>query len=554
MIRRGSCRLFTIAALGLTAVLVPLTVSGAASAPVPVSDNAKTLNISLPGPFNGCTYLDSGAGDVTGAVLDLVRPSAFQTSSVGNLYGAGGPIASAELTSLAPETVQYTIAANQKWSNGAPFTANALVGWWLRARKLDSVQSDGYRSIRTMTVANHGLMVTAVFATPYADWNLLFRDVEALGSAKGCSLSDLVHRPSLGAYKVQSATAHRIVLVMNKSWPNDLSRFGRLVITDGDAIPSVKAVQFVNYTLSVNRAHLQALSSHPTVLSHIGSSSSIEEITFGSARPLTKRLGIREALSWSINRQSLLNQLWGSVTFSPSVAASALYSQGQSSYPGGGGNGPTAQTTTSTTTPSAATNGLPDCLACAVEVLRSMGYRRTALGWTTNGTNPLAIRIAVGPSGLDHSVAQYVEAQWSRLGIAVFAVKVSSDMAAAATAASNGADVAIFARPTSTAVSYAARSWSGPAFADTYPSGVRSASLTSLFKQGIGIFNPVTASSTWLGMDQVLMTAFWVRPLFTSPSLLEWSNTVANVLGSFSAPGLLDQEPNWSTATPASQN
>ena len=45
-------------------------------------------------------------------------PSAFLTTSAGNLYGENGPIASAELTSLTPETVKYTIAPNEKWSNG----------------------------------------------------------------------------------------------------------------------------------------------------------------------------------------------------------------------------------------------------------------------------------------------------------------------------------------------------------------------------------------------------------------------------------------------------
>ena len=551
MIPRGSGRLLALAALGLGLILAPLGVSSATTTTLKTSNNAKTLLISLPGPFNGCTFLDSGAGSTTDGILDLLRPSAFQVGIGGSLVGAGGPIASAELTSLSPETIKYTIAPGQKWNDGAPFTGNALVGWWMRARNLDSVQSDGYRSIKSMTVSQAGLSVTAVFSTPYADWNLLFRDVEALNSARGCSLSVFAHRPSLGPYEVASASAHRIVLTMNRAWPQDLNRFGRLVITDVPAIPGSRATQFVNYTLSVDRAQLQALSSHPTVLSHIGSSNLIEEMTFAPARPLTKRLGIRQALSWWINRQNLINQLWGSVTFSPSVAMSALYSQGQSSYPGGSGNGPTAQTTTSTTTPSAATNGLPDCSSCAIEALRQLGYRRTTLGWSVGGGPVLAIRIVIGPSGLDASVARYVETQWHHLGVAVSATKASSEMAAAAMVAANSGDVAIFSRPTITAVSYAARSWSGPAFLDSYPSGVRSPAVNQLFTQGMGIFNPVTASATWLKMDQVLMTDFWVRPLFTTPSLLEWSNSVTGVFGSFSPAGLMDQVTNWTTTVTA---
>lgn len=546
MVHRGSSRLAGLGAALLAVVTALIGVATAAASPTTPSDNSKTLNISLPGPFNGCTFLDSGVGPTSSAILDLVRPSAFFTSSGGSLYGAAGPIASAELTSLSPETVQYTIAPDQKWSNGAPFTGNALVGWWHRARVLSSIQSDGYRSIKSMIVSSNGLVVTATFSKPYSDWNLLFRDVEALGSATGCSLTQLVQRPSLGPYVVKSAAAHRIVLILNRHWPSDVNRFGRIVFSDGDTLPNSAATQFVNYTLSVDRAHVQALSSHPTVLSHIGSSSNIVEMTFAPTRALTKVLAMREVLSWSIYRQDMLNHLFGSVTFSPSVAASALYSQGQTAYPGGNGSGPSGQTTTSSVVQNAATNGLPDCGVCAIQELRAEGYRRNASGWFRGGV-ALKVVIGAGPSGLDQSAVHFIQSEWSALGIASSVVWASNDLAAAHLSATNSVDVAVFTRPTGTAVSYAARSWSGPAFADSFSSGIRNATINSLFAQASSIFNPVTASGTWLQLDQLIMNSFWVRPLFTSPSLLEWSNSVAGVYGSSTIAGLVDQVTNWST-------
>ena len=86
--------------------------------------------------------------------------------------------------------------------------------------------------------------------------------------------------------------------------------------------------------------------------------------------------------------------------------------------------------------------------------------------------------------------------------------------------ATNADDLSIFTRPTVTAVSYTARSWSGPGYADAYPSGWRTVAVTALFNQAIANFNPVTAASTWLQMDQKILTSYWVRPLFTSPSLV----------------------------------
>jgi peptide/nickel transport system substrate-binding protein len=553
MVRRGSlgAALLALVLLVLVAVLVPISGSGASAKAN--SLNSKTVDVSLPGPFNGCTYLDPGATPTTDAINDLIVPSAFLTTSAGNLYGENGPIASAELTSLTPETIKYTITPNEKWSNGTSFNGNDLVGWWLRARSLKTVLSDGYRDIKTLTVAKDGYGVTAVFATPYADWNLLFRDVEALGTQGSCALSSLLARPSLGPYSVTSATTSRVVLTMNKHWPVDTDRFGRIVITDNGAMPTANDAHFVNFSLVVNRSLVQAISTHPNVMSHIGTSSNIEEISFAADRPLIKRVAVREALSWSINRQALIDQLWGAVTYSPSVAASALFSQGQADYPGPAGTPPTAQTTTTTLAPSTSHNGLADCLQCALDVLTQSGFVESKSGWASASGTPLALTMAVGPSDLDHSVATAVLAEWSAIGLKVKAVDVRSEVAAAVATATNAEDMAIFTRPTITAVSYAARSWSGPGYADAYPSGWRTVAVTALFDQAIANFNPVTAASTWLLMDQKILNSYWVRPLFTSPSLLAWTNTLSGVTTSFSVPGLLDEAPNWTVAPPSTQ-
>jgi hypothetical protein len=89
------------------------------------------------------------------------------------------------------------------------------VAWWEYARSLLSVKSDGYRAISSLNVTNGGSRRDRVFATPYAEWNLLFRDVEAQGT-HGCAINNLVTRPSLGPYEVTSATSTSIVLAMNK--------------------------------------------------------------------------------------------------------------------------------------------------------------------------------------------------------------------------------------------------------------------------------------------------------------------------------------------------
>ena len=536
-----------IGTLVLVAAALPSSYATAAS-PTPTNDNSRTLMVSLPGPFNGCSYLDPGATPTTNAILDLTQPSAFVTGVNGTLIGEGGAIATAELTSLAPETVRYTIAPLQLWSSGPVFNGADLVHWWQRAKNLASVVSDGYRAIKTLTVSSHGLVVTAVFARPYADWNVLFRDVQIVGATKGCAISNLWRRPSLGPYHVTAATPSRVVLRMNPHWPLDISRIGRIVITRSTTLPAKLTALYAAFTPTITSAQLQLVSAHPTLTSRISSSNAIEELTFSPRSTWTAMLAVRRALSWSIDRQILVDRLFSAETFSTSVAASAIFSQGQSQYPGPSGSGPTGQTTT--TVVGSPANGLNDCRSCAIDVLKQRGFRRTASGWVGLNHRLLSIRLGVGPSALDHSVAKFVLRSWEEIGIRTRLTNESSDAVAANAAATNHIDVAIFARPTSSTPSYAARSWAGPPYPDTYPSGVRLPSVASLFNQASAVFNPVTAAATWLNLDQIIMSDYWVRPLFTPPSFLVWSSNLATVENSLSVVGFVDQIPTWSLAIP----
>jgi hypothetical protein len=160
--------------------------------------------------------------------------------------------------------------------------------------------------------------------------------------------------------------------------------------------------------------------------------------------------------------------------------------------------------------------------------------------------NELTVRLGVGPTALDHAVASLVKADWAKIDVPSTLVDEATEIGAAEASAHGSVDVALFARPTTTTPAYTSRSWAGPAYPDTYPSGVRIPGVTTLFDQATGIFNPVTASATWLKLDQTIMTDFWVRPLFTAPSLTIWSTSLSMVANSFTVAGFVDQLPTWS--------
>ncbi len=93
---------------------------------------------------------------------------------------------SAEVISLAPQTVVYQIDPRAVWSDGTPISVDDFTYAWDSQKggatdidgTPDSVTSTlGYRDIQSLTGSNNGKTVTVVFRTPFADWPSLFDDL-----------------------------------------------------------------------------------------------------------------------------------------------------------------------------------------------------------------------------------------------------------------------------------------------------------------------------------------------------------------------------------------
>lgn len=529
-----------VVAATLLAYRRPLVAAG------PANPAASTLALALPGPFNGCSVLSPEINASSAAILDLIRPSAFLVGPTNILSGEGGAVMSAELISLHPEKVVYSVDPKMTWSNGLPFSVNDLITWWRSARFLKSVNSDGYRHITLMAVNKKRTSVTATFSTDFADWNLLFHDVEQSGTTRSCDVSQLSSQPSLGPYRVQSASAHQVVLVSNHQWTINYNRFHRIVITSSDVLPGEAIKYFVRYAPVATKSLVENLVAHPHYLGQFANSSDIEELTFSPYGNTTTNRSMRTALAWLLDRKAILASLFGSFTFTPSVPTSALFSQGQVDYP----------IAVTTLKPSAINAALvdpsQDCRSCALTILTRAGYVHTSRGWRATDGVILSMKVAVGPTTLDRATATLVSQQWTSLGVHVRLISAPSDAQAATMAAVGTVDAALFDRPTSTTPWTSARSWDETPYVDAYPSGVNSTSTHKLFLLAQGTFNPATAALTWLKIDHRILTNFWVRPLYTVPALIEYSGPVANVAPSLSLNGLVDQVSNWGIALPSS--
>src|SRR5580693_6433879 len=161
-VRRGLAAALTGAAtLGALVITTP-----SAAAPAP---RAPTLTVAIPGPFGGCNPGSSTTTAATDEVLSLVLPSAFTPGSLSTPVGDTPVVAQAEVVSLNPQTVVYTIAPGATWPDGTAFSAQDLIRTW-QERRVDALVADlGYRDVASMTPNPAGTTLTVVFSSPYSD-------------------------------------------------------------------------------------------------------------------------------------------------------------------------------------------------------------------------------------------------------------------------------------------------------------------------------------------------------------------------------------------------
>ncbi len=123
-------------------------------------------------------HVGSDLGSVTTAVASLTLPSAFtpvQTPQGVQWNLNDSLLASAEVTSEAPFTVEYHIVDDAQWSDGLPVTGDDFAYLWQQmSRQPNVVAPAGYRAISDVKTSGGGKHVTVTFDAPYRAWRELF--------------------------------------------------------------------------------------------------------------------------------------------------------------------------------------------------------------------------------------------------------------------------------------------------------------------------------------------------------------------------------------------
>lgn len=577
---RGRCprrRYALVAALALVGLLgagCAATTAPSAMTLVPVAGG--TLTVGIDQQPTGCNP-GTPAGDTWADlfVLEAVLPSAFVTAANGQVIPNQNLVAGAEVTSVKPQTVVYTLNPSAVWSDGVPITARDFAYAWRQGRATDGSSADvaGYRDITSVTGSDHGHTVTVVFSDHYADWRMLFsylmpaHVLQRVGWNPPCHGLDPAVDLSGGPFALHAVTPTSVDLVANRRWwgkPPELAALRVRVARDGAQLADwiADGTAQVVQPSAFSAAEMAGLSAQPDVTTSVEPSTTFLQLVFSTTGPVTGSVAVRQALAHLVDRQALVDQVVGWADSAIVPAASHLYAQGQGPYPGqrapsqlpnalDAGN---ETTTTTATAPSSPARPFPTTASVpeADRLLTSAGYLPSGTGgWIDPLGSALSVRLAVDTADRwAATTAPLLVRQLDRVGVPVTTVHEPSEAAAGAALGDGAADLALLpftATPyPSTAVAWYTTLLGAPGENGSADwSHFTSPSLDTLLTRGAAELNPVTGSADYQAADRVLWDQMVSLPLFAEPFLLAVRDSVSGVGPNPNGPGLLWFPQTW---------
>lgn len=520
-------------------------------------------------------------------VLAPVLPSAFVTSPGGQSIYDSAVITQAEVQSLNPQTVVYSINPKAVWSDGQPISAADFVYAWQQQRGGAPAAGEsaagqmattlGYRDIQSVTPGNDGRTVTVVFKTPYADWQALFNDLlpahimEKVGWSPGCTTVDPAIDLSGGPFRIfQVVPGKEIVLTKNPRWWGESVDLDRLVIRTG-AGPAQLAHWLISgqsqavQPSAFNESFLENIGTKPGLDGSVGISSTFLQLEFSAISAVTGAPQVRLAIAHAIDRQALVNSAVGWADSNIVPAASHLYSQAQGSYPGPATASPQIAALpgyrppapSSTPTP-AMPFPLTDDHAAVVRDLTTAGYTRApvSMTWSQPNGSPIVVRLVVdGGDPWASRAGAVIVSQLAAAGITT-TVTTEPDVISTGLALASGAADAALLPMTATPYASEATAWYttmlGPPGTDGSQDWMNyeDPALDTLLTQAAQQLDPVKASPIYAQADLALWSSMIALPLFAEPTVLAWSSSSSGIGPNQFGPGLLWFPETWGIRVP----
>jgi peptide/nickel transport system substrate-binding protein len=506
------------------------------AAPVLVAENGGSATVALdevPVTLNDHTV--AGDNSPTRAVASAIWPQIFQPGPQQAPVLDTSVVQSAELVSVAPQTVQYQISPLATWSDGVPISVDDFVYAWHSQRggaadvdgSPDSVASTlGYRDIVSVTGSNGGRTVTVVFRTPFGDWASLFDDLlpahvaERVGWNHGFDSFSPAVTVSGGPWQVQSwQPGVEITLVRNPHWWGKPPRTERMVIeahpnpADLERVMQDGQAQ-VAYPSNFGASELASMSSGQTLETSESLGTTMLQIEFNTRRVPLDLAAVREGIGHLVDRAGLVTDFVQPLDPSVWEDNSFLFANTDPQY-----------------TDDAGDFVQPDP-ATATRLLNQAGLSQDANGtWTSHGSPVVLQFVWASDDPWSAMVAPEIAAQLTAAGFDVSSVPVTSTELQGFVLPVGAFDLALAPISASTYPSEMARYFTTAADltspgVSTDWSGFADPALDTLLSRASQELGSNVADPIYRQADLELWSEMPTMPLFAEPTLLVTSTSI----------------------------
>ncbi|HVA04764.1 MAG TPA: ABC transporter family substrate-binding protein [Acidimicrobiales bacterium] len=445
---------------------------------------------------------------------------------------------SAEVISLAPQTVVYQINPRAVWSDGTPISVDDFTYAW-QSQKGGAVDVDGtpdsvastlgYRDIASLTGSNNGRTVTVVFRTPFADWPSLFDDLlpahvaEQVGWNHGFDHFVAGVFVSGGPYEVQSyQPGSEVVLQRNPRWwgsPSSLDRISVRSMGAKGAMTSALGqgqVQ-VAYPSRFDQSFLAQASSSPVLQSQASLGTRMLQLEFNVRHAPLNVVSVREGIAHAVDRAGIVQSIGQPEDHSVWEDNHHLIPNGEPGYADDSTGYATAD------------------LVASAHLLQQSGFSLDGHGtWIAHG-KPVSLDIVwAADDPWSAAAGPIVAAQLVAAGFDVVSTPMSTDELDTSALPTGAFDLALVPVDASAYPSALGNVFStspaitGGASSEDW-SGFDDPKIDALFTQAVQELAPPQAHAIYQQIDQALWTAMPTLPLFAEPTLLVWSSSLSGV-------------------------
>jgi peptide/nickel transport system substrate-binding protein len=567
-----------VGALGLMIGSLGLPAS-AAPAKSPAATGG-TATMALDETLTGFNVNTSAASEfVLQEIMNMVWPQAFIVNNKLQPVLNKQLLLSAVQTSLNPQTIVYTLNPKAVWSDGTPITADDFIYNWqaqsgnpaytdVGGKPFDDASTTGYSQITSVVgsvpsggascaagstadsnagLCPNGRTVTVTFKPTFTDWRSLFTNIVPAHVARVVGWNTGFSGPSQVVsgswFKLQSYNANQsVVLVRNPRYWGIPAKLNKLVFEffsdDGQLVPALQnhEVDIVNPT-NVSLSIVQNASQVPNATTATVAGLQFEHLDFNQADPYLAKVQVRQAIAHGVDRRSIIARTVGEIDKNITPLGSRMLVPTQAGY----------KATSYAYNPS-----------LSERLLRKLGFKKGADGYFRPNYGPqkgqdltFTIQSTAGNS-IRSETEELFQAQMKKIGIKVN-IANSDVNTLFGTNLPNGAyQITEFAWYTTPFVSGNQPIYCS--YTDTANCGenwTHSASdhVDQLLDAGSTAPSTSAEINDYNQADAALWQNMVTLPLYQTPQLYSWSNSLKGVLPNTSNVGVTWNAEDWSMAS-----